>query len=111
MRFRLPDAIQITCPFLHGESIPKSLWAKAYYQSQIEAGKMHHTAVRALAYKWQRILWRCWQDGVPYNEARYLAALRKQGSPLIARIEALQAQPKPPARTPHPQPPAAVKKS
>ena len=50
---------------------------------------MHHTAVRALAYKWQRILHRCWKDSVPYDDARYLAALRKQGSPLIPRIEAL----------------------
>ncbi|HCN29196.1 MAG TPA: IS110 family transposase [Verrucomicrobiales bacterium] len=83
-----------------GETIPRSLWAKAYYQSQIEAGKMHHSAVRALAYKWQRILYRCWKDKTEYDEAKYLAALRRQGSPLIARIEVLQAQPKTPKSKP-----------
>jgi transposase len=94
-----------------GETIPKSVWAKAYYQSQIEAGKMHHTAVRALAYKWQRILWRCWQNGTPYDEAHYLAALRKQGSHLIARMEALQTQPKPAAKLAGTKPATAVKKT
>ena len=41
-----------------------------------------HTAVRALAYKWQRILWRCWQDRKPYCEQTYLAALTRPRSPL-----------------------------
>lgn len=93
-----------------GETIPKSVWAKAYCQSQIEAGKMHHTAVRALAYKWQRILWRCWQDRAEYDEAKYLAALRKQGSPLIARIEALQAQAQAAKAKPAAKPRTDVKK-
>ena len=32
-------------------------------------GSPHHTAVRALAFKWQRVIWRCWQDRTPYEEA------------------------------------------
>ena len=31
-------------------------WAQAYYQTQIARGKDHHVAVRALAFKWIRIL-------------------------------------------------------
>lgn len=54
---------------------------------------MHHTALRALAYQWQRILWRCWRDGVPYD-ARYEAALIAKGSPLAAGIAALRSNPK-----------------
>lgn len=77
-----------------GESIPKSAWAKAFYESQIAAGKLHHTALRALAFKWQRILWRCWQDGVPYDEARYEAALAAKGSPLVAKIAEIKASQK-----------------
>ena len=38
---------------------------------------------RALAFKWIRILYRCWQDSKPYEESRYLAALRRRGSPLV----------------------------
>jgi hypothetical protein len=39
-------------------------------------------AVRALAYKWIRIIWKCWQTRSPYNEVRYIENLRKKGSPL-----------------------------
>jgi len=41
--------------------------------------KSHHAAIRALAFKWIRILFRCWKDGVPYDDdaTRYAAALQK----------------------------------
>lgn len=45
-------------------------------------------AVRALAFKWIRILCRCWQTHTPYNEAVYLNALNRRGSPLINQAEA-----------------------
>ena len=43
-------------------------------------------AVRALAFKWIRILWKCWHDGVPYDEAKYLQRLREKGSPLVQNL-------------------------
>jgi transposase len=58
-------------------------WARAFYELKRAAGMNHHTAVRALAYKWLRVVWRCWQDRVVYEEAKYLAALKKHGSPVI----------------------------
>ena len=33
---------------------------------QLQRGKGRHAAFRALAFKWQRIMWRCWHDHVPY---------------------------------------------
>lgn len=57
-------------------------WAKAYYQLQVSRGKGHHAAVRALAFKWLRIIWRCWRDSVPYDDALYTAALIRRGSPV-----------------------------
>jgi hypothetical protein len=36
----------------------------------------------ALAFKWIRILFRCWKDRVAYDERKYLAVLAKRGSPL-----------------------------
>lgn len=60
----------------------KSLWARAYYEQQRRAGRDHHAAVRSLAFKWLRILYRCWKDRVPYNEQRYLQALERRHSPL-----------------------------
>lgn len=66
-----------------GESVKHSFWARAYYQQQIAKGKSRQAAVRALAYKWIRIIWKCWQTRTPYSEVKYLEALRKKGSPLL----------------------------
>lgn len=67
-----------------------STWAKAYYELQRERGKGHHAAIRALAFKWQRIIFRCWNDRKAYNEEQYIQALKLSGSPLSARIAALE---------------------
>ncbi len=65
-----------------GHSIAQSVWARSYYQQLRSRGKGHHAAVRALAFKWIRILFRCWKDRVAYDENKYLAALARRGSPL-----------------------------
>jgi hypothetical protein len=65
------------------ESIRHSLWARAFYQMQKAANKTHWVIIRALAYKWIRILFRCWQERTPYDELRYLKALQRSGSPLL----------------------------
>ena len=59
----------------------------SHYDQQRRAGKAHHAVLRALAFKWIRILWRCWHDQKPYDEQHYLAALRRQGSPLAAALQ------------------------
>ncbi len=40
------------------------------------------------AFKWIRILCRCGQTHTPYNEAVYLKALQRRGSPLLNEVEA-----------------------
>ena len=72
------------------ESVLWCRWAGAYYLQQRSKGSHHHTAVRALAFKWQRVIWRCWQDRKPYEEAKYEAALRKSGSPLVALFDRVE---------------------
>jgi transposase len=67
-------------------SILQSQWARAYYELQRRRGKKHHAAVRALAFKWIRIIYRCWKERVEYDEKVYLAALAKQKSPLLAAM-------------------------
>jgi transposase len=69
-----------------GHSIAHSQWARSYYQQQRERGKGHHAAVRGLAFKWIRIVFRCWKDEVVYDESKYLAALAKRHSPLAAVV-------------------------
>lgn len=65
------------------ESILWCRWAAAYYLQQRDRGGSHHTAVRALGYKWQRLIWRCWQSHTPYDDVRYEATLRQRKSPLV----------------------------
>lgn len=69
-------------------SLPQSAWAKAYYQMQRERGKKHHAAVRALAFKWIRILFRCWKDRCTYNELLYCGKLMQRHAPLLAHLGA-----------------------
>jgi transposase len=72
------------------ESIRWCRWAAAYYLDQRTKGKPHHTAVRALAFKWQRVIWRCWMSRTPYQEAVYEAALRKSGSQLVPLLDQIE---------------------
>jgi transposase len=65
-------------------SLPHCYWAKAYYDQQRARGSSRQAALRALAFKWIRIMYRCWRERTPYDEARYLTALKRRGSPLIA---------------------------
>lgn len=65
------------------QSIRYSDWAAAYYRMLKQKGKRHHAAVRALAFKWVRVLFRCWKNRTTFDEATYLAALRKRRSPLL----------------------------
>ena len=64
-------------------SLPHCYWAKAYYDQQRSRGSSRQAALRALAFKWIRIMYRCWQDRTPYNETTYLNALKRRGSPLL----------------------------
>jgi transposase len=64
-------------------SLPHCYWAKAYYDQQRARGSSRQAALRALAFKWIRIMYRCWQTRTPYDEARYLNALKRRGSPLL----------------------------
>lgn len=69
-------------------SIPYSQWAKAYYDYQRkDQHKDHQAVVRSLAYKWTRILFRCWKDGKPYDEEIYLRSLRRRGSLLAGLLQ------------------------
>ena len=82
-RYFCPKFFRQTFHEYAAQSIQDSFWARAYYSSQRAKGKDHHAAVRALAFKWMRIIWKCWQTRTPYNEVTYLESLRKKGSALL----------------------------
>jgi Transposase/Transposase IS116/IS110/IS902 family len=70
------------------ESIKHSVWARAFFDQRKAAGHYAQAIFRALAYKWTRILWRCWRERSAYDEAKYLATLRAKGSPLLKDLPA-----------------------
>jgi transposase len=86
-RWQCPKFARQTFVEWAAQTINKSLWAGAYYRQQRAKGSSHQVAVRALAFKWIRILYRCWQTRTPYDETTYLNALRKRGSPLLRNLE------------------------
>ena len=81
-RLQCPRFLRQTFVEWAAESIRHSFWAQVYYQQQRDKGKTHQAAVRALAFKWIRILYRCWQERTPYDEAIYLQALHRRGASL-----------------------------
>lgn len=65
-------------------------WAKAVVDQLMEKGKGFNAAVRVLAFKWMRIIWRLWQNRESYLEAKYLAALERKGSPYFKKPDPAQ---------------------
>jgi transposase len=68
-------------------SCHQSKWARAYYRMLRARGMRHHATVRSLAFKWQRVMFRCWQSRKHYDETRYLRQLQLRNSPLLAYLE------------------------
>ncbi len=64
-----------------GQTVRYCQWARLYYQRMTRKGKQHAVIIRALAFKWIRILWKCWQDRTAYDETRYLKQLIHRKSP------------------------------
>lgn len=81
-RLACPKFIKQTFHEFADQSIRFSKWARAYYDQMRSRGKDHHAALRALAYKWIRILFRCWKERKSYDEQTYIDALRRRGSQL-----------------------------
>jgi transposase len=73
-------------------SIPHCGWARALYHQLRARGHRHWAALRVIAYKWTRILFRCWKQRVPYDESKYLQSLQRRNPQLWAASQ----QPPPP---------------
>ena len=82
-RWSAPRFLRQTLVEWANQSIYHSSWAAAYYNLQKSRGKRHQSIIRALAFKWIRILWKCWVDNIPYDEARYLKHLALKNPALL----------------------------
>jgi transposase len=97
-RWACPKFLRQTFHEYAGLTIPRCPWAKAFYEAQKAKGNSHHAAVRSLAFKWIRILFRCWQSRQPYEEQLYEAARHAKAVPLQRKSSLLAAAPPGPAR-------------
>lgn len=64
-----------------------SPWSKAFYAMKRDQGMKPPAALRALAFKWIRILHRLWTTRETYSEDLYQLRLRKSKSPLIQYLQ------------------------
>ncbi len=58
-------------------------WARAFYDYRRQRGDSHALALRKLADKWLKIIFRMWKEGRPYDDRRYLLNLVKKRSPIL----------------------------
>ena len=82
-RLYRPTCLRQTFVAWAAQSIPHSYWAKLFYAQQRAKGSSHQAALRALAFTWIWILYRCWKDHTPDTEVTHLTALKRRGSPLL----------------------------
>jgi transposase len=89
-RVRRPKFMHQTLVEWAGCSLEHSAWAKAFYELKREQNPQmsHWAALRALAYKWVRILFECWQKGTHYDETLHQTELVRRGSPVAAKLAA-----------------------
>ena len=85
-RWACPKFLRQTFHEFASHSIVGSRWAEAFYRYKREHNMDHHAAVRALAFKWIRILYRCWKSRTPYEESVYVASLTKHRSPIATLV-------------------------
>lgn len=64
---RLRDAVAT----LADASRHRNPWAKDVYRRARARGCDHPHAIRVLGRAWLRVIWRMWQDGLPYDPARH----------------------------------------
>jgi transposase len=80
LRWACPKFLRQSFHEFGAASIRFCPWAHACYETQRARGKGYHAAVRAVAFKWIRILFACWKQRLPYNPTLYLQALQTRGS-------------------------------
>lgn len=86
MRWSCPKFVRQSWHEFAGCSLPLCPWARECYRQWTEhQGMKHNEALRKLAFKWQRIVWRMWQERKPYDELRYTTSLETKRAARAAK--------------------------
>jgi transposase len=74
-RYAANRRLREACQWWAFGSVKESAWARQEFRTaRDQHGQHFHRALRGLGARWMRILWRCWQDGVPYDPAKHPGA-------------------------------------
>ena len=82
-----PKFLRQTFHEFAGHASKHSRWAKAFYEMKRDGGFKHNAAVRALAYKWIRIIYRLWNTNTLYDEPQYIQQLISKNSPVVKFLQ------------------------
>jgi transposase len=75
-RFACNKRLRSAITMLADNSRRACAWAADVYRRARERACDHPHAIRILARAWIRVIWRCWQNGTPYDPAQHSAAKR-----------------------------------
>lgn len=80
VRWACPKFLKQTFQEWAQHSMARCPWARRHYDAQRARGKGHQAAVRSVAFKWIRVLFRCWKERIPYDENRYTENLERRSA-------------------------------
>jgi transposase len=86
-RYACPKFLRQTFHEFADQARKWSSWSAAYYRHKRDTGCRHQAAVRALAFKWIRIMFHLWKTRSTYDESFYIQQLRKRNSPVVKFLE------------------------
>jgi transposase len=75
-RYRVDTKLRRALTDFADDSRHANPWAADIYTRARARGMRHPHAVRVLARAWTLVIWRCWQEGMPYNPDRHAALNR-----------------------------------
>lgn len=55
-------------------------WAMQMYRRAIDRGGRYPHTIRILARAWIRIIWRCWNDEIPFSPELLASSLQSMGN-------------------------------
>jgi transposase len=74
-RYATNTRLREACMWWAFNSLKTSPWAAAAFRdARDQRGQRYHRALRGLAARWMRVLWRCWTDHIPYDQSLHTSA-------------------------------------